>query len=73
MDNSHSYAKTVRQTLWETPIKAACCRRAFLYGLLLRAEPGNCDDTLTLSLPVNGEEADFVCMQVSTLLRRQLG
>lgn len=73
MGNSHSYAETVRHTLWETPIKSACCRRAFLYGLLLRAEPGNRDNTLTLSLPAGGKESDFVCMQVSTLLRRQLG
>lgn len=73
MGNSHSYAETVRRTLWETPIKSACCRRAFLYGLLLRAEPDDGNNGLTLSLPVARAETDSVCTQVSTLLRRQLG
>ena len=53
MDACLPFAGNVRRELWDIPIKTACCRRAFLYGLLLRAEPGQADGSLTLTLPVS--------------------
>ena len=73
MDACLPFAGNVRRELWDIPIKTACCRRAFLYGLLLRAEPGQADGSLTLTLPVSRDEAPAVRERVTALLRRQLG
>ena len=73
MDACLPFAGNVRRELWDIPIKTACCRRAFLYGLLLRAEPGQADGSLTLTLPVSRDEAPAVRERVTVLLRRQLG
>ena len=73
MDACLPFAGNVRRELWGIPIKTACCRRAFLYGLLLRAEPGQTDGSLTLTLPVSRDEAPAVRERVTALLRRQLG
>ena len=73
MDACLPFAGNVRRELWDIPIKTACCRRAFLYGLLLRAEPGQEDGSLTLTLPVSRDEAPAVRERVTVLLRRQLG
>ena len=73
MDACLPFAGTVRRELWDIPIKTVCCRRAFLYGLLLRAEPGQADGSLTLTLPVSRDEAPAVRERVTALLRRQLG
>ena len=66
MDACLPFAGNVRRELWDIPIKTACCRRAFLYGLLLRAEPGQADGSLTLTLPVSRDEAPAVRERVQS-------
>lgn len=71
---SKTFSEEIRQELWQLPVKPACCRRALLYGLLLRADPPPDGQTaLTLTLPVSREDADEVQERVLSLLRHQLG
>ncbi len=46
-----SFSSSIREELWTLPIKNACCRKSFLYGLLLRADPRN-DGGISALIPV---------------------
>lgn len=68
-----TFSEEIKQELWRLPVKAACCRRALLYGLLLRADHPVGQTAFELTLPVSRDEQDEVQERMTSLLRHQLG
>lgn len=68
------FSVRVRDELASLPIKNSCCRKAFLYGLLLRAtEDTNTKDALTLTLPSDREATCDLPSLAATWFRQAWG
>ena len=69
---SVSFSAQTKLELDALPIKNPCCRKAFLYGLLYRAESVG-GDRITVTFPVCGEELTSRETLVASAIRNQLG
>lgn len=67
-----SFSDRIREELWQDPIKSSCCRKAFLFGLLIRADWNEADE-LHAELPVTRSGTSEVEERVTALFRVQLG
>lgn len=67
-----SFSDSIRAELWQSPIKAPCCRKAFLFGLLLRADVSS-EGHISLSIPVSRTCAEQAQERVTSLVRHQCG
>ena len=77
MADRMSFAETVRRELWDIPIKSSCCRKAFLYGLMLRAKFETESGKITLTVPVSRGDSrgdiEIIEGHVRTMLHSQFG
>lgn len=67
-----SFSDSIRTELWQSPIKAPCCRKAFLFGLLLRAEATG-EGHISLTIPVSRACAEQARERVTALVRHSCG
>lgn len=67
-----SFSDSIRTELWQIPIKTPCCRKAFLFGLLLRAEATE-EGHISLTIPVNRACAEQARERVTALVRHSCG
>lgn len=69
-----TYSESLKAELCAQPIKSACCRKAFLYGLLIRADVGR-EGRISALLPVvhTPEGVPAPDVQAVGLIRKLLG